>query len=57
MKETAAYYLNSELKRLIANEAKRLGISESLIVETCLGNSIRQTVKDFERARNRGKKK
>lgn len=57
MKETAAYYLNSELKRLIANEAKRLGISESLIVETALSNAIRQTVKDFERARKmKGKK-
>jgi hypothetical protein len=51
VKETESYYLNVQLKRFIQNEAKRLGISKSLLAETVLSNGIRQTVKDFKKTR------
>jgi hypothetical protein len=54
-KETAAYYISSELKLLIAKEAKKIGVSESLLVETALANGIRETSRNFMRARKKGK--
>jgi hypothetical protein len=51
MKLSDSYSLDEELIESLRVEAKRLGISKSLLVETILQNGIRQVVKDYGKAR------
>ena len=55
-KKTDAFYIDNELSSLIKKEAKRLGISKSLLAETTLANNIRETIKAFEKTLKRRKK-